>query len=91
MAVVVAVRGNDVDRDFLLAERHALVRWALEGADRVAAVSHALARRVAAWTGRTARVTGNAVDPARFFPNPKAGRGCARLRTACKGRPCSAS
>ena len=65
---VVALRGNDLDRDFLDPGRHALVRWALERADAVCTVSHEMAGKVEAWVGRSASVVGNGVDPARFAP-----------------------
>jgi glycosyltransferase involved in cell wall biosynthesis len=71
--VVVALRGNDLDRDFLLSDRHGLVRWAIERADAVCAVSREMARKVAAWTGREATVVGNGVDRARFYPDAAAG------------------
>lgn len=65
---VVAVRGNDLDRDFLLADRHPLVRWSLERADRVCTVSHEAARKLHAWCGLEATVVGNGVDPHAFAP-----------------------
>ncbi len=72
---VVALRGNDLDRDFLDPSRHALFRWSIERADAVCTVSHEMAAKVAAWTGCTATVVGNGVDPQRFRPaSPEAVR-----------------
>ncbi|MEZ4322892.1 MAG: glycosyltransferase family 4 protein [Myxococcota bacterium] len=65
---VVALRGNDVDHDFLDAGRHALVRWSIERADAVCTVSHEMAGKVQAWFGRPATVVGNGVDRERFQP-----------------------
>jgi glycosyltransferase involved in cell wall biosynthesis len=65
---VVALRGNDLDRDFLDPSRHALVRWALERADAVCAVSNEMAGKVLAWVGRESAVVGNGVDPDVFRP-----------------------
>lgn len=65
---VTAVRGNDLDRDFLLADRHALVRWSLERADAVCTVSHEAARKLRGWCGLDATVVGNGVDRDAFRP-----------------------
>lgn len=65
---VVALRGNDLDRDFLVPGRHGLVRWCIERADLVTTVSHEASRKVAGWCGRSAVVVGNGVDPTRFRP-----------------------
>lgn len=65
---IVALRGNDLDRDFLVPDRHALVRWSLERASRVCTVSREMARKVRAWTGIEAIVVGNGVDKDAFQP-----------------------
>lgn len=65
---VVALRGNDVDRDLLDPGRHAWVRFGIERADAVCVVSHEMAGKVAAWCDRPAVVVGNGVDVERFRP-----------------------
>ncbi len=77
--VVLALRGNDVDRDVFLGDRHALLRWAVERATRVTAVSRELADKAEAWLG----ARGSA--PTRTGPPP-----CARAG-ASTGARCSAS
>jgi len=65
---VVALRGNDLDRDFLDPSRHGLVRWAIERADAVCTVSEEMACKVKRWCGREAIAVGNGVDTNRFRP-----------------------
>ncbi|MCB9677776.1 MAG: glycosyltransferase family 4 protein [Alphaproteobacteria bacterium] len=65
---IVALRGNDLDRDFLDPGRHALIRWAVKRADAVCTVSVEMAGKVEAWCLREARVVGNGVDRERFQP-----------------------
>lgn len=69
---VVSVRGNDVDRGVFQGGRAPLLLWALRKADRVLAVSRALADRVQLLTDRDdVAFTPNAVDTALFHPEPK--------------------
>lgn len=63
-----ALRGNDVDRDLLDPARHAWVRFAIERADAVCAVSHEMAAKVDALVGRQVAVVGNGVDRQAFRP-----------------------
>jgi glycosyltransferase involved in cell wall biosynthesis len=68
---ILALRGNDIDRDFFLPDRLARLSFAVTRATQVTTVSTEMANRVRAWFGREATVVGNAVDPARFFPDPE--------------------
>lgn len=74
---VVALRGNDVDRDFFVPERHALLAWAVRRASRVTAVSREMARKVEAWLGVGPVVITNGVDRTVWRPDPE---GAAALR-----------
>lgn len=76
---VIALRGNDVDRDTFLGDRHALLRFAVERATVVTTVSREMARKVAAWFGVEARFVPNGVDRTLFFPDPG---GAAAFRAA---------
>lgn len=83
---VLALRGNDVDRDFFRPDRHAHLRWAVERAARVTAVSREMAAKVEAWLGVRPTVITNGVDPERFFPDP-AGAAALRARWGLDARP----
>lgn len=72
LPTVLALRGNDVDRDFFLADRHALLATAVRRATRVATISREMARKVEAWLGAPATPVPGAVDPSVFFPDPGA-------------------
>lgn len=65
---ILALRGNDVDRDLLDPSRHPWVRFGIDRADAITVVSEEMARKVLAWTGRTSTVVGNGVDTDRFRP-----------------------
>ncbi|MEL6346738.1 MAG: glycosyltransferase family 4 protein [Myxococcota bacterium] len=73
LPVVVCLRGNDVDRDFLTPDRHAIVRYTMAQADALTAVSTEMADKVAAWVGRRPVFIANGVDRTVFFPDPAAG------------------
>lgn len=65
----VSVRGNDLDRDIYSPGDFARLRWTLEHADCVSAVTAELAVKVAALSGRQDVVClKNVVDPAIFAP-----------------------
>lgn len=68
-----ALRGNDVDRDFFLPDRHALLAWTVTHADVVTAVSREMAAKVRAWLGVDAAFVHNGVDGTVFRPDPAAG------------------
>lgn len=74
---VLALRGNDVDRDFFLPDRHALLAWAVRRATRVTAVSREMATKVRAWLGVEAVAIRNGVDASTWRPDPA---GAAALR-----------
>lgn len=68
---VVSARGNDVDVMPFEPDRAAFVFKALEWADAITAVTHQLARKVAALSGRPdVRVIHNGVDAELFTPLP---------------------
>jgi L-malate glycosyltransferase len=65
----VSVRGNDLDRDIFPPGDFARLRWTLEHADCVSAVTSELAAKVAAVSGRKDVVyLKNVVDPNMFTP-----------------------
>jgi glycosyltransferase involved in cell wall biosynthesis len=65
----VSVRGNDMDREMYPPGDFARLRWTLERADCISAVSADLARKVAALSGRNDVVClKNAVDTGIFVP-----------------------
>jgi glycosyltransferase involved in cell wall biosynthesis len=65
----VSVRGNDMDREMYQPGDFARLRWTLERADCISAVSADLARKVAALSGRNDVVClKNAVDTGIFVP-----------------------
>jgi glycosyltransferase involved in cell wall biosynthesis len=65
----VSVRGNDLDRDIYPPGDFARLRWTLEHADCVTAVTRELAAKVAALSGRKDTVClKNVVDPSIFVP-----------------------
>lgn len=67
----VSVRGNDLDRDMYPPGDFARLRWTLEQADCVSAVTADLARKVTALSGRSDVVClKNAVDSDVFAPAP---------------------
>jgi glycosyltransferase involved in cell wall biosynthesis len=68
---ILALRGNDIDRDFFLPDRIPRLSFAVTHATEVTTVSTEMANRVRAWFGREAAVVGNAVDKTRFFPDPE--------------------
>ena len=68
---VVALRGNDVDRDFFRPDRHALLAYAVAHATRVTTVSSEMAVKVERLFDTPARFVPNGVDRARFFPDPQ--------------------
>lgn len=74
LPVMVCLRGNDLDRDFFAPERHAVVRYAIEKADAVVAVSTELARKARALLDRDVLFVPNSVLRDRFYPDPAAGR-----------------
>ncbi len=84
--VVLALRGNDVDRDVFVADRHPLLRWAVERATRVTAVSREMAGKVEAWLGARATVIGNGVDAVVFRPDAE-GAAALRARWGLDPRP----
>jgi len=69
---VLCLRGNDLDRDFFLPERHGRLAWAVQRADAVATVSSEMAGKVTAWFARDATFVGNSVDGSVFYPDPEA-------------------
>jgi glycosyltransferase involved in cell wall biosynthesis len=65
----VSVRGNDLDRDIYPPGDFARLRWTLEHADSVSAVTAELAAKVAALSGRKDVIClKNVVDPGIFTP-----------------------
>ena len=66
---VVALRGNDVDRDFFRGDQHALLRYAVTQATLVTTVSSEMAAKVKRLFGTAARFVPNGVDVTRFFPD----------------------
>ncbi|MCO5164946.1 MAG: glycosyltransferase family 4 protein [Planctomycetes bacterium] len=66
---VLALRGNDLDRDVFDGGRNAVLRWAVDRATRVAAVSREMQAKAAAWLGVTAALTPNGVDTDAFRPD----------------------
>jgi teichuronic acid biosynthesis glycosyltransferase TuaC len=75
---VVALRGNDVDRDFFAPDRHGVLAWALRRASRTTAVSREMAHKVRAWLGVEATVIHNGVDRDVWRPDPA---GAAEVRS----------
>lgn len=68
----VSIRGNDLDRDIFPPGDFARLRWTLENATVVTAVTAELARKVIALTGRNDVVhLPNAVDHESFHPEPR--------------------
>ena len=68
---LVSVRGNDLDKQLFPGGDFARLRWCLERATTVVAVSRDLARKVRTLTGRVASVLPNAVDTQLFSPGAK--------------------
>jgi glycosyltransferase involved in cell wall biosynthesis len=67
----VSIRGNDLDRDMFPPGDFARLRWTLENADCITAVTGALADKVAALCGRNDVIhLHNAVDHETFKPLP---------------------
>ena len=69
---VVALRGNDVDRDFFRPDTLPLLTRAVALAGAVTTVSTEMARKVERWLGRPATFVSNSVDRERFYPDPEA-------------------
>lgn len=68
---VVSLRGNDADRGVF--SHPGMLHWTLAQADRILAVSRAIARRVETFAGQRDTVfTPNSVDPGLFRPGPPA-------------------
>lgn len=67
-ASVVSLRGNDFDRGVYRAQDIPFLDHALRRATAVTAVSSALARDAAAWSGRPVKHVTNAVDAQAFLP-----------------------
>jgi glycosyltransferase involved in cell wall biosynthesis len=83
----VSIRGNDLDRDMYPPGDFARLRWTLENANCISAVTADLAAKVAALSGRKDVVClQNAVDSESFVPQPDAAR-AARLRAKLGIRP----
>lgn len=74
LPVAVCLRGNDLDRDFFLPQQHALVRYAIEKADAVIAVSTEQARKASALLGRSVHFVANSARRDRFYPDADAGQ-----------------
>jgi glycosyltransferase involved in cell wall biosynthesis len=68
---LLALRGNDFDRQVFPPGDFARLRWCLESADRLVAVSRDLADKVRALVGRAPDVLPNAVDTDVFCPGPR--------------------
>lgn len=69
--VLVAARGNDIDLDFFLPEKHSFLRWTMEHASAITTVSSAMSKKVTSWFHRKAHFISNSVDTKIFFPDPK--------------------
>jgi len=74
LPVTVCLRGNDIDRDFFDPQRHALVRYAVEKADAIIAVSSEMAAKTRALLGRPVQFVPNSVRRDTFYPDDDAGR-----------------
>ena len=70
--VVVASRGNDIDLDFFLPQKHPLLRWTIENASAITTVSREMATKIQNWFHRPARFISNSVDSTLFYPDTKA-------------------
>src|SRR5690606_39497230 len=75
----VSARGNDVDRMLFPPGDFARLKWTLERADVVTAVSEELAKKIAIVARRPASTIPNAVDLDCFHPGPGDGALRARL------------
>lgn len=84
---VLALRGNDVDRDVFQGERNALLRWAVDRATRVTAVSREMQAKAEAWLGVRAALTPNGVDTAAFRPDPPGAEALRERWGLDSGRP----
>ncbi|MAA77707.1 MAG: hypothetical protein CL916_00485 [Deltaproteobacteria bacterium] len=69
--VVVASRGNDIDLDFFLPQKHSILRWTIENASAITTVSREMAAKIQAWFHRPACFISNSVDSSLFYDDPK--------------------
>lgn len=69
--VVVAARGNDIDLDFFLPQKHPMLRWTIESASAITTVSRAMSVKIQNWFHRPAHFISNSVNPSIFYSDPK--------------------
>ena len=72
LPVVVALRGNDIDLDFFLPERHGLISWVISNATAITTVSTEMKHKVQSWFGREATFISNSVNREIFFKDVEA-------------------
>ena len=72
--VVVAGRGNDIDLDFFLPQKHPILRWTIERASAITTVSREMATKIQHWFQRPAHFIPNSVDPSLFYRDTEATR-----------------
>ncbi|MEO1268979.1 MAG: glycosyltransferase family 4 protein [Myxococcota bacterium] len=69
---IVALRGNDLDRDMFHAGSHSMLAFAVSRATMVTAVSRNMVRKTERWFGVDVQFMPNGVDTELFYPDPKA-------------------
>ena len=70
--VVVAARGNDIDLDFFLPQKHSMLRWTIEHACAITTVSREMVVKILNWFHRPAHFISNSVDSSLFYADPEA-------------------
>jgi L-malate glycosyltransferase len=69
--VLVAARGNDIDLDFFLPQKHPLLRWTMEHASAITTVSSKMSVQIQSWFHRNTQFISNSVDTQLFYPDPQ--------------------